>query len=547
MEKRTLLAIVLSSLVLLIHQAFFVPKPTTEQTNQQTQNVIEETKPSSSLSSIEKELNAVEIHQEETPNLPEQIYTIENDKILLKISSKGAVIQDVFFKEYDHDFQIGHLMGSDFFDTRDFEFQKFSSNHVVLSHKSDGIVLSKVIELDNDYMISVKHQIFNESENTINVKDKIYPIFLDFNDLESNNENVRQLAHYEYAVSEDGDIKRKNNAHKFSTKREGGFLGFFKPEYRISDEEVDWVGFRDTYFATIIRPDFDLKGYKVEPITEKELRIQLNIPETVLRSDEDVTYRFDVFVGPQATKVLEKYSDYNFDDFLSYSSFGIIDFFAKTTHAFLRVIHRVIPNWGLCIIILALTIYGITYPLNINAMKSMKKMQLVQPKMAALKEKYEKDPQRLNQEMMKLYQSEGVNPLGGCLPMILQMPIFFSLYPVLERSFYFRGADFLWISDLSKPDHLFKFPFKIPVLGEYFNLLPILMIGIMFIQQKMNANKGMAMTPEQQTQQKLMQTIFPIFFGIIFYNFASGLSLYFTIFYILSTFTHWRVSNMKAS
>ena len=172
----------------------------------------------------------------------------------------------------------------------------------------------------------------------------------------------------------------------------------------------------------------------------------------------------------------------------------------------------------------------------------MKKLQVLQPKMKELQDKYKSSPEKLNKEIVELYRIHQVNPLGGCLPMLLQMPIFVGLYQVLWRSVYFRGESFLWMKDLSLPDHTIKLPFTIPMMGEYINVLPILMIGIMALQQNMNLKTMSAASPEQASQQKMMAVMFPILIGFIFYNMASGLNMYFVVFYILSTLSQWHIS-----
>ena len=206
--------------------------------------------------------------------------------------------------------------------------------------------------------------------------------------------------------------------------------------------------------------------------------------------------------------------------------------------------HKIIPNWGVCIILISFIIYGAMYPLTMQGMASMKRMQAIQPIMTKLREQHKNNPQRLNKEIMELYKEHRVNPMGGCLPLVLQMPIFVSLYQVLWRSVAFKGANFLWIKDLSQPDRLFILPFSLPIMGNEVNVLPILMMGIMFAQQKLSAKNMVAMDPSQAAQQKMMTMIFPIFLGVIFYKFASGLSLYFTVFYLMSTLTQWKMSKM---
>ncbi|MBI4972952.1 MAG: membrane protein insertase YidC, partial [Candidatus Omnitrophica bacterium] len=152
------------------------------------------------------------------------------------------------------------------------------------------------------------------------------------------------------------------------------------------------------------------------------------------------------------------------------------------------------------------------------------------------------NPQRLNKEIMQLYREHKVNPFGGCLPLILQIPIFFALYQVLMRSVSLKGANFLWIKDLSGPDRLFTLPFSLPVLGNEINLLPILMTIGMFIQQKISmAASGSA----SNEQQKMMLILFPLMFGFIFYHMPAGLVLYWFINSTLMLVYQFRVSRGK--
>ena len=138
-----------------------------------------------------------------------------------------------------------------------------------------------------------------------------------------------------------------------------------------------------------------------------------------------------------------------------------------------------------------------------QSMSAMRKMQLVQPKVAALQKKYKGEPQKLNAEMVDLYKKEGVNPLGGCLPFLLQMPVFMALYQILWRAYYFQGQSFLWMKDLAMPDRLFIMPFDLPFLGNEFNILPIIMGAVMFLQQSVSA-KNMVVTDDQQAMQQKM-------------------------------------------
>ena len=192
-------------------------------------------------------------------------------------------------------------------------------------------------------------------------------------------------------------------------------------------------------------------------------------------------------------------------------------------------LYEIIPNYGVLLIVFSILVKVVLHPLTRKSYKSTKEMQAIQPLVAELKNKHKGDSQKLNQETMKLYKEHGVNPLGGCLPMLLQMPILFSLFSVFRSTIEFRGAPFvLWITDLSQPDQLFNLPFTIPLLGwSTFNVLPILMGATMIYQQK-------TMSIQSPSQQKSFMYIMNGFFLIIFYSFPAGLNLYYTCFNALT-------------
>ena len=160
-------------------------------------------------------------------------------------------------------------------------------------------------------------------------------------------------------------------------------------------------------------------------------------------------------------------------------------------------------------------------------MISMRKMQEVQPKIAALRERYKNEPDKLNKEMMEIYRREKINPFGGCLPFLIQMPFFMALYQILWRAQYFQGQGFLWIKDLSQPDRLIIFPFYLPLLGNEFNILPILTGCIMFLQQKISSKSMVVVDEQQAMQQKMMMYVLPVMMMCMFYKFASSWAIYF--------------------
>ena len=194
----------------------------------------------------------------------------------------------------------------------------------------------------------------------------------------------------------------------------------------------------------------------------------------------------------------------------------------------LNMFYGVIPNYGVSILLLTILVKLVLFPLTRKSQMSMVRMQQLQPLIAQLKEKHKGDKQKVGQEQMKLFKQHGVNPMSGCFPILLQMPVFFALFRTLQNSFEMRQAPFVsWITDLSEPDKLFHLPFTIPFLGEWFNILPLIMGVASFVQMKLTPKTTSGDDPQARMQQKMMQMM-PLIFPVILYNFPSGLTLYWT-------------------
>ena len=299
----------------------------------------------------------------------------------------------------------------------------------------------------------------------------------------------------------------------------------------ISGQNIDWTALRTKYFVAAIAPK-SRKGLEVQVKGEsfptekkkekwKKFSVDLKMPYLNDTLEKD---KFLIYCGPLDYDIVKGYGR----DFESMMDFGwkIIEPFSKAVLWSLKKIHILISNYGLVLIIFSILIKIIVYPLTHKSFESMKKMQALQPKIAELKEKYGKDAQRLNKETMKLYKEYGVNPLGGCLPMMLQMPLLYSLFIIFRATIELRGEGFIWwIKDLSSPDTIATLPFEIPLYGNTVNILPLLMGATMFLQQKMTM---------QDPKQKMMAYMMPIFFTLLFNNFPSGLTLYYTLFNVLT-------------
>jgi YidC/Oxa1 family membrane protein insertase len=238
-----------------------------------------------------------------------------------------------------------------------------------------------------------------------------------------------------------------------------------------------------------------------------------------------------VYIGPVDYDLLKVYGD-KFTAIVDFGSFFGLKFIVRPIAEYVLLplfnfLHTFIPNYGFVIIVFSLIIKFVLYPLTKTSYQSMKKMQLLQPKIAELKEKYKDDSQKLNKETMKLYSTYGVNPAGGCLPLLLQMPIFIALWGLFKTAIELRQQPFmLWMKDLSTPDVIANLPFKLPLFGiDQISGLALLMGVTTFVQQKMSV---------KDPKQAGLVYIMPVMLTIMFMSFPSGLNLYYFMFNVFS-------------
>jgi len=294
--------------------------------------------------------------------------------------------------------------------------------------------------------------------------------------------------------------------------------------------KISWTGFVDNYFMTTVVPNpggavtVTLQG------SEKQVRTLISEGIQTIDAHEAKTYTYSLYFGPKKLQILESAGN----DLAKSVQFGWFDVLAKPMLWLLNFFHRYSGNYGVAIILLTVLIKLAFWPITQKGMSSMKNMQKLQPKIAKLRERYKDDPAKMNQEMMTLYKTYKVNPVGGCLPMLIQIPFFFALYQVLLAAIELRHAPFmLWINDLSAPDRLW-IGFDIPYLHGI-PILTLLMGASMYFQQKMTP------TAADPTQARIMQFL-PIVFTVMFINFASGLVLYWLINNLLSILQQYLIN-----
>jgi YidC/Oxa1 family membrane protein insertase len=312
---------------------------------------------------------------------------------------------------------------------------------------------------------------------------------------------------------------------------------------RTFTEEIKWIASENTnppeheapegnYFVSLIAPERK-DGVKVE-VREREIpesegigfESRITLPQTEVGAGGDERYSFLLYIGPKQPELL-KSLDVGAEKAINFGKFlGSIE---KVLLRILEFTHRLTGNYGVDIIMLSILLKVVFWPLSRKSYKSMQEMQKVQPEMKMLQEKYKDDRQRLNQEMMALYKRRKVNPVGGCLPMLVQFPFLIALYRALPLDFSLRHAPFmLWLQDLSGPDMFFVDQLPLPLLGNTpVGPLPLLMGVSMLIQQKMSPTMG-------DPRQARMMMFMPIMFIFIFLSFPSGLVLYWFVQNILS-------------
>lgn len=297
--------------------------------------------------------------------------------------------------------------------------------------------------------------------------------------------------------------------------------------------DASWVSNNGHYFAALIYPDNKKYQYFFDARDSESHRYYSGLARNSNKSRLNST--FYCYIGPKKNSILDDYDNFKRGEFLleetqiSKINEKIFLGIGNVIGSLLELIYKGVKNYGIAIIILTLIIKIVLFPLTHKSMVSQQRMSKLQPKIKEIQEKYKDKPEMVNKETMKLYKKEGINPLGGCLPILLQMPILFAMYRLLNRMVELKGATFLWIKDLSLPDAIYTFSGPIPVLNiTSLNILPIIMVAMQIVSS--------LMMPDTQSnkQAKIMMWSMPIFFFFIFYNVASGLVLYWTIMNVLN-------------
>jgi len=515
MDNKTLLAIILSIAVIIGYQ-YFAPK---------YQPPVPQSRPPAATK--EEPLKTVTPPgvtetAPETTSTEEKEIRVENDLYAGVLTSRGGTIKYWEIKAYKDKMgkdvillkKPGPLPALGIGSNTDFDLSSvnFTVSGGDLSLEGPGKSGSVVFEFYGDGRSVKRTYTFYSDSYVVDIADE-----------------VSGLSDYWITVGSDLGIydREASYTHVGPVLLKGTDLEELKPkklkEANTFKDSLKWIAQEDKYFFAALVP--------LTPVDEARAWVYRDSPVIAFKAKPAVN-RFSFYAGPKEHDQLVKLN-HGLEYIINFGFFSII---ARPLFWILKFFHRFLGNYGLAIIFLTIVVRIPFIPLVSKGQKSMKKLQEIQPKMNEIKEKYKKDPQKMQAEMMELYKKNKVNPMGGCLPMLLQIPVFFALYKVLLVSIELRGAPFiLWIADLSAPDTLFGHIGGFSLGGP----LPYLMGITMLIQQKMTPS---SMDPRQAKMMLLM----PIIFTFMFLNFASGLVLYWLVNNVLSIIQQFYI-NRKLS
>ena len=508
-----------------------------------------DSKSSLSVSDLFQQVEAVEVEAATKPLSPESTVALYNDYIEAVFTTRGGAIQTVSFLQTksgerdDYVFNKGGLLPalSLSLNSGDGEIREFDLDYRIEQQSSDSVTFV----LDNGEGLSIRREYRIASTGSV---DEPYTIEHSTT-FKNNSPSAKALSTIYFNLGTARPITEEmigvnflnvgyfdgQDAEFIPIKKLTGGKGFLgigasNPKDVIAEAaRIEWSSVKNQFFASVLSSGTVANNVFVYPVEAPSDVInqpgRLGISGSVgyelgtLTAGESKSLDFQYFVGPKEFKRLQAMG--NEQDLVM--QFGFLGFFSKLLLAFMYLIHSVVPSWGWSIVIMTICIKLLFWPLTAKASRSQKRMASIQGPMAELKEKHKDNPQKMQQETLKLFKEHQVNPVAGCLPMLIQMPIFLGLFYMLRTASELRFESFLWVSDLSLPDTQFM------VGGFPINILPMIMGVTMFLQ--------MSMMPVSPTADPMQQKIFkflPFIFLIFLYNFSSGLVLYWTVQNILT-------------
>ena len=576
MDKNTTIAFVLIGAVLVVWLFLNAPEPTEQQGSekdsiglvQDTSITPDETAPTTNIPEKSFETADVEPGKTELENIltdtsdAGDIITIENDVAIIELSTKGGNIHKVYLKKFNNwysrgengenyyknavqllNYSLGNAYDLSFVttdgkavNTGDYLFEDDARQSKLLLSGRDSLTITFTLTFTEGRYIQKQYVFYKNSyqfRSNIDlvgmnnmISNSTYDVVWETG-IRGVEENSVNEANYSNSSVYYGDEQVIIDASSLDEEETEDFNG-----------RIEWVAVRNKYFAAIMIPNNPsdvegayLEGYR-EPIANMGIKEVYSARITVpFKNTIHEKQSFTLYIGPVDYDGL-KNMGHNLESLVDFGSFFGLKFIVRPIAEFVLLplfsfIHTFIPNFGFVIIVFSIIIKFVLYPLTKKSYQSMKKMQLLQPKIAEIKEKYKDDQQKVSKETMKMYKVYGVNPAGGCLPLLLQMPIFVALWGLFQTAIELRQQPFiLWIMDLSNPDVIYDLGFKLPLFGiQQISGLALLMGITTFFQQKMTM---------KDPKQKQLVYIMPVMLTILFMTFPSGLNLYYFMFNVFS-------------
>ena len=543
--KNVIAAIVLSAMVLLLYSLYFAPPPPEiKDEGNKVENNQTNTKREISSPTIEAEKEENVISRGNALKQSKRVL-IENENILGSISLKGAVIDDLIFKNYTTELnseekvillspnssEDGYFIETGWASTnKEVELPNNSSEWVVIGNStltpnnpvtlqwtnSQGIIFLKTFELDKKFLFKLKQEIKNYTN-------KAYNFFPYAQILRNKKPEVSGF----YILHEGlvGVFDEELNEQDYEDIEEEKF---------VRNSTSGWLGITDKYWITAIVPEQN-KNFRSEFEYDKRFKANFIITDGLISNpNQTISNNIKIFAAAKQVEVIDNYAESeNIKKFDLVIDWGWFYFFTKPLFFIIDYFFKLTGNFGIAIILITVCVRLVFFPLANYSFRSMAKMKVLQPEMARLKELHKDDKVKLQQAMMALYKKEKVNPISGCLPVLIQIPFFFAIYKMLFVTIEMRHQPFFgWIQDLSAkdPTSIFNLFGLIPwdppsylIIGVW----PILMGLTMYVQQKLNP------TPPDPMQQKIFM-FFPLFLTVILAPFPSGLVVYWTINNILT-------------
>ncbi len=577
MDKNTILAIVLSTLVIIASYLIlpkFFPGMNVGLGRQPVQTQTEETSEPQELN-LSGELEETNsdfisvVSEDETENsevLTEETYTIRTDKVEVVFTNKGGDI--ISYKLLDHmdmdtndyvqlsDNVIGNIKNRTCAISFGPATNKIVSDIFATEINDKTITFTKALNINGKKTTVRKVYTFMDGEYVFKFDVLMHTADgtgLDMNGTSYTIRTSPQIGpHYD---PKQNRYERREyiayNGNKFKKIALGA--GQFK-EY---DKDFIWNGIAGKYFVELIIPSAPEKIKTAWYSSNVEINNYANAQAFIERTaftGSDINDTYYMYFGPRNDKDLKRYNIAENNGWnlggkkvsQALQTSGLLNWLEKILKVVLEFLNKLVHNWGVSIIIMTIILKIILFPISKNQSMSSLKMQEIQPKMKAIQEKYKNDQQKLQQETSKLYQQAGYNPASGCLPMLFQFLIIISMYNLFNNYFEFRGAMFIpgWIPDLSTGDVVKTFNFNIPLIGNQLRILPIIYVATQLLSGKITQATQPATPGQTQTTMKFMMYGMPLMFFFMFYNAPAGLLLYWLTSNILQIFQQLIINKM---